>query len=72
MQLYTVTLFSSFMSGPVRVGVLDQLPVVGIDLVLSHDLAGKRVFPVAPEVIDVADVCVDVPAAPIRLRFFLS
>lgn len=50
MPLHTVTLFSSLESGPVRLGVLDQLLVTGIDLILDNDLAGKKVFPVAPEV----------------------
>uniref|UniRef100_A0A3Q2WM65 HIRA-interacting protein 3-like n=1 Tax=Haplochromis burtoni TaxID=8153 RepID=A0A3Q2WM65_HAPBU len=52
MPLHTVTLTSSFISGAVRVGVRDQLPIEGIDLVLGNDLAGGKVFPAMPEVIE--------------------
>lgn len=38
------------LSGTVRVGVCDQLPVAGVDLILGDDLAGVKVFPTTPEV----------------------
>lgn len=65
-------LFSSLVSGPVRVSVRDQLPVAGVDLILGNDLASVKVFPVAPEITEnpVADVCVDVPAASVSSLAF--
>lgn len=40
----------ALVSGPVCVGVHDQLPVSGVDLILRNNLAGKEVFPKGPEV----------------------
>ncbi len=61
--LHSVHVSCSLASGPVRVGVRDQLPVSGVDLILGNDLAGKKVFPTFPEVTEspTADVCVSSP-----------
>lgn len=56
--LHTVTLSSAFTSGTVRVGVRDQIPVAGVELILGNDLAGVKVFPSLPEVKEPAvDAC---------------
>ena len=57
---HTVCLSSNLVSGTVQVAVRDQLPIVGVDLILGNDLAGNKVFPSAPEVTEnpTADVCV--------------
>lgn len=43
-SLHTVTLSSSLVSGPVQVGVQDQLPVAGVDLILGNDLASVSYY----------------------------
>lgn len=43
--LPSVNIWCSFVSGVVRVGVRDRLPIVGFDLMLGKDLAGVKVFP---------------------------
>lgn len=47
--VHTVHLECQLVSGPVRVGVRDQMPVPGVDLILGNDLAGTEVFPKIPE-----------------------
>lgn len=61
--VHLVTLSCSLVSGPVHVGVRDQLPVSGVDLILRNDLAWKKVFPIVPEVTEIptADVCISSP-----------
>ena len=41
--LYKIHLKSSLVSGPVIVGVVNNLPIDGIDLLLGNDLAGNKV-----------------------------
>lgn len=55
--LPSVNIWCRFVS--VRVGVPDQLPIVGIDLMLRNDLAREKVLPKSPEVTDepVVDAC---------------
>lgn len=48
MPVHSVNLSCSLVSGPVRVGACDQLPVSGVDLILRNGLAGKKVFPTVP------------------------
>lgn len=61
--VHNVRLDCALVSGPVRVGVRDQLPVSGVDLILGNDLAGKEVFSKIPEVTEIptADICVFSP-----------
>ncbi len=54
--LHNVQLCCSLLSGVVRVGIRNSLPVKGITLILGNDLAGGKVLPV-PEVTDVPQVC---------------
>ncbi len=54
--LHNVHLCCSLLSGVVRVGIRNSLPVKGITLILGNDLAGGKVLPV-PEVTDVPQVC---------------
>ncbi|KAK3878381.1 hypothetical protein Pcinc_016965 [Petrolisthes cinctipes] len=44
--LVEVTLTSNLVSGRVIVGLIEDLPVSGIDMILGNDLAGGRVHPV--------------------------
>lgn len=61
MPLHSFTLFPPFR---VRVGVQDQLPVAGIDLILGNDLPRGKVFPATPKVTEnpAADVFVHTPS----------
>lgn len=64
-----------FVSGTVRVGVRDQLPVAGVDLILENYLAGVKVFPTTPEVTDepAVDVCeMAIDSSPIFPAFVLT
>lgn len=47
MLFHSFTLFPPFR---VRVGVQDQLPVAGVDLILGNDLPRGKVFPATPKV----------------------
>lgn len=70
-----MTLSSVFVSGTVRVGVRDQLPVAGVDLILENYLAGVKVFPTTPEVTDepAVDVCeMAIDSAPVFPAFVLT
>lgn len=61
--VHSVKLSCPLVTGRVRIGVRDQLPVTGVDIILGNDLAGQKVFPTVPEVTEVpfADVCVFSP-----------
>lgn len=56
--LHRVHLDCPLVSGFVRVGIRNSLPVKGITFILGNDLAGGNVVP-APEVTDVPSVCLD-------------
>ena len=36
---------TGFVVGKVKVGVSDELPIDGVDMLLANDLAGKKVVP---------------------------
>lgn len=61
MPVHSVHLSCSLVS--VRVGVRNQLPVSGVDLILGNDLARKKIIPTVPEVTKIltTDVCVFFP-----------
>lgn len=61
--VHSVNLTCPLVTGSVRIGVRDQLPVPGVDIILGNDLAGNKVFPSVPEVTEIptADVCVFSP-----------
>lgn len=44
-SLHHVDLKTDLVNGPVKLGVCEQLPVSGVDLILGNDLAGGEVFP---------------------------
>lgn len=49
MPLHTVSLLSPLVSGTEQVGVKDQLPVAGVDLILGNEFAGGKMLPATPE-----------------------
>lgn len=67
--LHRVHLDCPLVSGFVRVGIRNSLPVKGITFILGNNLAGGNVVP-PPEVTDVPSVCQDSNDASI-LRYFL-
>lgn len=54
--LHWIHLSSDLITGRVRVGVMSDLPVKGVDLLLGNDLVGGRVIPMM-EVLDTPDPC---------------
>lgn len=71
MPLHTVTLFSPLVSGTEQVGVKDQLPVAGVDLILGNEFAGGKMFPATPEAAEnpAADVFGHAPSGAVSLQF---
>lgn len=58
-------------SGTEQVGVKDQLPVTGVDLILGNEFAGGKMFPATPEAAEnpAADVFGHAPSGPVSLQF---
>ena len=49
---HKLTLFSDLVQGDVTMGVRPSLPMGGVQVILGNDLAGDRVWPVVPVMVD--------------------
>uniref|UniRef100_A0A671VWW5 Gypsy retrotransposon integrase-like protein 1 n=1 Tax=Sparus aurata TaxID=8175 RepID=A0A671VWW5_SPAAU len=69
--LHFVQIRSQFVSGEFQIAVRPELPIAGVDFILSNDLAGGKVFP-SPEVIEnpTVNTSVSDPAGPDSLPLF--